>query len=419
MRTHWLLCFSLITGCGAASTGFDSTNSQSDAGRDGGSEAGDDGGQSSDAFEDDAGASAVDAGVDAGGADPDAGSSSGLTCTPPTASFLPLPTDTSLRGPWDVGAQTTTIAGLRAEVWYPAAPGSAAQAARRSYDVREHLPPADRIKISDADNPLQVCDCFGELPIDAVHGPYPVVVFAHGTAAFRTQSLTMMTHWASRGFVVIAADHPGLELKDVLMNNFGGDTAGDLRQILAALPTLASFSPHLDLTRVGLSGHSAGGGAIASLGLAAGIGVMMPLAAQGVGNKASGVRVLIMGGKDDGIARYSGQSQGYASTASPKRLVGLASAGHLAFSDLCIIGRDQGGLLAIAQRSGVVVNPLIALLARDGCAADDLNPERGLEIIKDATAAALEEGLLCRPERADALRDLARRYPEVDYTEAL
>ena len=44
------------------------------------------------------------------------------------------------------------------------------------------------------------------------------VVFVHGTASFRTQSLTQMTHWASRGFVVLAADHPKIRLKDLLAN---------------------------------------------------------------------------------------------------------------------------------------------------------------------------------------------------------
>ena len=32
-----------------------------------------------------------------------------------------------------------------------------------------------------------------ELPIDDQNGPYPVVVFIHGTASWRTQSLTQMT----------------------------------------------------------------------------------------------------------------------------------------------------------------------------------------------------------------------------------
>ncbi|HEX9104448.1 MAG TPA: hypothetical protein VF997_19690, partial [Polyangia bacterium] len=98
------------------------------------------------------------------------------------------------------------LAGLTTEVWYPAKLGSDAGKSKIVYDIREHLPPADAAKIPDSDNPPQDCDCFRDLPIDDGHGPYPLVVFIHGTAAFRTQSLTFMTHWASRGFIVVSAD---------------------------------------------------------------------------------------------------------------------------------------------------------------------------------------------------------------------
>ena len=51
----------------------------------------------------------------------------------------------------------------------------------------------------------------------------PPVVFVHGTAGFRSQSLEIVTHWASRGFVVIAADHPGLYLGDLIRSVCGQD----------------------------------------------------------------------------------------------------------------------------------------------------------------------------------------------------
>ena len=84
------------------------------------------------------------------------------------------------------------------------------------YDLREHLPKSEQGKISDSKNPWQACSCYRDLPIDEGHGPYPVLVFVHGTAGFRTQSLSQLTHLASRGFVVLAADHPGLMLADIL-----------------------------------------------------------------------------------------------------------------------------------------------------------------------------------------------------------
>ena len=45
---------------------------------------------------------------------------------------------------------------------------------------------------------------------------FPVIVFVHGTAGWRSQSLSLVSHWASRGFVVVAADYPGICLHDLL-----------------------------------------------------------------------------------------------------------------------------------------------------------------------------------------------------------
>ena len=97
--------------------------------------------------------------------------------------LLAAPADPAARGPWTVGARTVTMSGLKAEVWYPARPGSAGGASKITYDIREHLPPAEASKIPDADNPPQPCDCFRDLPIDDQHGPYPLVVFIHGIPA--------------------------------------------------------------------------------------------------------------------------------------------------------------------------------------------------------------------------------------------
>src|SRR5687768_5421843 len=41
------------------------------------------------------------------------------------------------------------------------------------------------------------------------NAPYPLVVFSHGLGGFRFQSVFLMEHLASHGFVVIATEHPG------------------------------------------------------------------------------------------------------------------------------------------------------------------------------------------------------------------
>ena len=365
-------------------------------------------------------------GTGANGAAGDGGPTTGpLACE--GATLVALPEDPSARGPWAVGAKTVTVAGLTTEIWYPAAAGSDRGKATATYDLREHLPSADKGKIPDSDNPLQACDCVRDLPLDVDHGPYPIIVFVHGTAGFRTQSLTFMTHWASRGFVVVAADHPGITLGDILGAGGGGkspDQPGDARRLVAAMAApsgdAAFLASHVDPKRVALAGHSAGGNAIGSLGDIPGVRVIIPMAAKGANAAASLKSTLVLGAQSDNIALYSRVQDGYAASAPRKRFVGLSNAGHLAFSDLCAVGKDKGGLLQIATAHGVTVNPLIATLSRDGCGATQLAPERGWAIVNYATSAVLEEELACSSTAAARVATIATAVPNVaEYREEL
>jgi len=365
---------------------------------------------------------AADTGTDLGGAETsDAPSpSSEVTCD--GSKLLAVPTDTSQRGPWPVGAKTVTLAGLVTEVWYPAVVGSDAGETKLQYDIRKHLPPADASKIPDADNPLQACDCYADLPMDTTHGPYPLVLFIHGTAAFRTQSASQMTHWASRGFVVVAADHPGIGLQDILAGSFGGKQTEDANALLDALATpsgeVAFLAGHLAPGKTAVSGHSAGGGALSGLGGRA--KVLLPMAARGVSAGSTLVSTLILGGQDDGVARYTGQQGGFDASPKKKRLVGLANAGHLAFSDLCAIQKGGKGILQIAVDHGITVNPLISTLSQDGCKPGQLAPEKGWKVIDAATSAVLEETLACSTTAAAQLTALKATYAEVgEYKEEL
>lgn len=362
------------------------------------------------------GAGGAGGGTGGGGAAPP----SEVTCD--GASLYQTPDDPSARGPWPVGAKTVTVAGLTTEVWYPAKRGSEGGQTKARYDLRLQLPDAEQGKIPDADNPWQECDCYRDLPLDDGHGPYPLVLFIHGTAGFRSQSLTFMTHWASRGFVVVSSDHPGIMLKDVLAFNFSPNQAAEAGLVLDALAApsgdLAFLQGHLAQGKIAMSGHSAGGGAVEGFGDRA--KVIMPMAAGGVNAGAALSSSLVLGAQNDGIVAYSNQMSGYNDTPAKKRLVGIANAGHLAFSDLCFIGRDQGGILQVAIDHGVNVSPLIAQLADDGCKDGQLSAEDGWAIVNYASAAVLEETLACSASAADKLKGIQTTFPSVaDYLEAL
>jgi predicted dienelactone hydrolase len=126
-----------------------------------------------------------------------------------------------------------------------------------------------------------------------VSGRLPVVIYSHGWTGFRTLALHQMESLASRGFIVLAADHSYGAVASVLPNgsvieydpralpdDLEGDSeeyreaaeqlvetfAEDIVSILDALEAGASgplsrLRAEPDLTRIGIFGHSTGGGA--------------------------------------------------------------------------------------------------------------------------------------------------------------
>jgi len=362
-------------------------------------------------------------GTPAGGDAP----SSAIGCA--GTSLLANPIDPKARGPWPVGARTVTIGRLTAEVWYPAAPGSDAGKDAATYDIRAQLPPAEAAKIPDADNPVQRCDCYRELPLDETHGPYPVVLFVHGTAAFRHQSLPIVTHWASRGFIVIAADHPGLKLGDFLGMVCNApasgpqDLSGDLDAELAALASpsadLAFLAGHADATRVAVAGHSAGANAAASATTKPGVQVSIVLA----GNTAAAssphlASTLFMGGEADAVVSFGSVKTAWSSSPTPRRLVGIGNAGHLVFSDLCQIQNAAGqDILTVANAKGVCGANLAGFLF--DCKTSYVDGPTGWDVTDYATSAVLEPTLQCATGLPD-LSTIMQALPAVQlYDQAL
>jgi hypothetical protein len=344
------------------------------------------------------------------------------------ARFPGTASDPAVRGPWAVGARTVQIGRLTVEVWYPAAAGSEAGQQPAQYDIRQALSPSLRDDIPEDDNPWQHCDCYRDLPLDEGYGPYPVVVFVHGTAAFRHQSLPQVTHWASRGFVVVAADHPGLMLGDTLATlcpddpsgeqDLGGDVDAMLAALAAPSGELAFLAGKIDATRVGVAGHSAGGGAAAASAGKPGVRVVMPLAGAGaVSSSATLDGILYMGGMADTIAQWDRVESAWSSSPTPRYLVGLENAGHLAFSDLCETVNAEGqNLLEIADEHGLCGAQFAGFLF--DCNDDYLDGPIGWEIVNYATTSMLEASLQCRADLAP-LSGIQTAYPDVGaYNEA-
>ena len=366
---------------------------------------------------------------DAATSSPDAGPV-GAGCTGTT--LLKLGDDMKARGPWDVGVRTVKIGRLTVEAFYPAQPGSTANVPEATWDLTSFLPESERSKIP-ASHAAPVGALGGhvyrDVPLDGDHGPYPVVIFIHGTASFRVGSASTNAHWASRGLVVLAADYPGLGLADQLAvtaacslpTSGDQDLPSDVSLQLAALkaPTgdVAFLDKHLDMTRVGISGHSQGACIAATLSTDPGVRIVLPLdGATGAATSSTLESVMYVSGMADQVIGYdslefgslvcptgsvSSKSAYQASPGPPKvkkRLVGIKGGGHLVPTDLC--RPNTAGKVATkeSEDDGVcgissAVNGL-GLSALSDCGTIDWMA--GVEAVNYATAAALEETLLCQ-----------------------
>jgi hypothetical protein len=310
------------------------------------------------------------------------------------------------RGPFVAGVTTLSLHGIAVEVFYPADAGAEAGKSKEAYDLREWLPDETSAKISDADAPRYPMDAYRD--IDASHARrFPVVLFSHGLGGYRLQSSFLMTHLASWGFVVAAPEHPERGLKTLLAGGqLADDSATALRNTLVLLksedvsPT-SRLSSIADFGHVAVSGHSMGGGATMVVAADEGIHTWFTLASPAPGDVSR--PSLMMGGAADGVATKDEVDEGFQKKPAPKRYVSLRDAGHLAFTDICAIGKDKGGLFAIAQSYGVVVPDLLTTIGQDGCKPENLPLEQGWTAIDHYVTAQLRAvfGLDAKPVGLD------------------
>jgi len=106
-------------------------------------------------------------------------------------------------------------------------------------------------------------------------GHYPIVVFSHGAYSSKDEYDLVLDHWASHGYVVIAATHGdstalGVQRGDPEAGNAWVDRMADLTFLLDQLAVLSEQVKGLegkpDPTRVAATGHSLG--ALTALALA-------------------------------------------------------------------------------------------------------------------------------------------------------
>ena len=268
--------------------------------------------------------------------------------------------------------------GAAVEIWYPA--DESTRGGTVDYSVRSFLPPAVGDLVPDTIDDVRSIDATrdGQAASD---GPYPVVLFSHGSTSFRLQSSVLAQHLASWGIVTASTDHPSRDL----LNALGGTTEGQpdsvddaraLRSYLTTLTDDAVLGGVLDNERVALGGHSAGGGTIARMADDEGIAGYVSYA-SGLGDAAPDVPSLFMAGELDMIVSPDRTADAFELAPAPSWYWLFADTGHLAFSDLCTAGSEGATLIDLAEAAGLgaLVDDNLRRLGTDGCE----EPNRAVE----------------------------------------
>jgi dienelactone hydrolase len=296
-----------------------------------------------------------------------------ITTTTTTTTTEPPPSltaaDLAAVGPYPVGVTTRELSnGNLVEVWYPA--GADAEGQTDTYMVRNFAPDVMKELIPEETNDRVTVDAGREATV-ATDGPYPLVLFSHGSTSFRFQSTNLAHHLASWGMVVASADHP----TRALVNFLGGSehpqtSVDDVLEMLDLVTSDHVLGAAVDADRVGLSGHSAGGGtalAAAATGDFAGY-VSFASGAFDEGDLPD-MPSMWMAGELDEIIDPQRTLDAWQRAPSPKYFLQFEASGHLAFSDLCAVGDGSATLIGLADAAGLgpLLNDRIRRLGTDGC----------------------------------------------------
>jgi predicted dienelactone hydrolase len=336
----------------------------------------------------------------------------GPSPTPDPATALPDITDVGL-GPYPVGVQTITVIDSErdrtfpVEVWFPLAPGTTGELARYTFVTGDYFESARAIT--------------AEPELASTDGPFPLVVYSHGSGGIRYIHSDYTETIASHGYVVIAPDHPGNTSIERVLGaadepaqiavNRPGDVIAAIDAFLDAdHPRTGPFTPLIDAERIAVTGHSFGG--FTTYAVASGyenelgstpvddrVGALIPIA-PAVGDRgpdsllsadrlrAIEVPTLIIAGTDDRTTPVEpnvNRAWEY-SNASPHFRLELVAAEHQTFTDLC----DYVKVLPDREGANPLVVDTIVEMSAEGCGPDDMPIERAKALVNTFAVTFLD-----------------------------
>ncbi len=292
-------------------------------------------------------------------------------------------------GPHAVGRTTFTVVdpdrddrSLLVDVWYPAVDDGVTP-----YSLYDLLVASIESDVA-LDNP------------PAAQGEFPLLVFSHGNAGIRFQSIFVQEHLASQGFIVAAPDHSGNTAADAILPNPQPFTAKDrpldislvIDEMLAidADPADPLYG-RIDEDRIGVFGHSFGG--FTTLAMVSGfqdvpgderVLAILPIAPAVGGLPAEllaavDVPTFVLGGTLDQTTPIEPNSRrAFEETSGfPRFRADIVGAGHNSFTEICLF-------FDVLADAGLPPALLAILLGNveEGCGPDLIPIEEAQRITK-------------------------------------
>ena len=326
---------------------------------------------------------------------------------------------------------------LMIQVWYPATPKVGGPGSQRTAPWMERMDVVGPAIASKLGFPsfllnhaaLVQSNSYTNVPVSEAQAAYPVLVYSHGWTGFRQINANQNEELASHGYIVVAVDHPYGALVSlfndgrILLNKpelFPKRANADFvpriqqleevyaRDVIFVLDQLEKinqsderFKGRLDLTRLGIFGHSTGGGGIVK------VCARDPRCKAGVGQDTWLEPV-----PDEVIDR--GLTQPFLFLRSEEWTKGTGPGDIITTRKLMQLVSDTKAARTLITIQGAghydfVLVPLLSPLAPYLGIKGPIAAERVMPLINDAMLAFFDMHLKGQPDR---LQQGMKRYPE-------